>query len=93
MIMLLAFSAQLFSASFDCNKAASLPEMMICNDTELSRFDDELSVIYQEAKAAATDEQNFKQQTEAAWKWREKNCQTKECLISWYSNRKEPGQG
>lgn len=77
-----------FGASFDCNKAASLSEMMICNDADLSRLDDELSVIYNQAKVTATDQGKFKQQTKSAWLWREKNCQTKECLVSWYVNRK-----
>ena len=85
---MISVSTAAFSASFDCNKAASLSEMMICNDAELSRLDDELSVIYKQAKAASTDQPTFKQQTKAAWLWREKNCQTKECLISWYANRK-----
>lgn len=77
-----------FSASFDCKKAVSLSEMLICNDAELSRLDDELSVIYKQAKTRATDDVAFNQQTKAAWLWREKNCQSKECLINWYANRK-----
>lgn len=84
----LGMSFPAFGASFDCNKAASLPEMMICNDADLSRRDDELSRIYQEAKAVAVDQGAFKEQTRAAWLWREKNCQTKACLLDWYANRK-----
>lgn len=75
-------------ASFDCNNAKSSTEMMICNDAELSRLDYELSVAYAQAKIAATDQKAFKQQAEAAWKWREENCVTKICLVSWYANRK-----
>lgn len=77
-----------FCASFDCNKAATLVEMMICNDAELSRLDDELSLIYKQAKATTKDPLVFKQQTKSSWLWREKNCQTKACLVSWYTNRK-----
>jgi len=76
------------AASFDCSKAASLPEMTICNDAELSRLDDELSLIYQRAKSKAPNQKAFKQQTQAAWKWRETNCKTKECLVTWYAQRK-----
>jgi len=76
------------AASFDCAKAASLPEMTICNDPALSKLDDELSEIYKEAKAKATDQRAFQQQTQAAWKWRENNCQTRECLANWYAQRK-----
>lgn len=77
-----------FAASFDCSKATSLPEMTICNDPELSKLDDELSAVYQRAKSRAKDQTAFKQQTRAAWKWRETNCQTKECLVNWYTQRK-----
>lgn len=88
-IVLMLFSTASLSASFDCKKAASLPEMLICNDPELSKLDDELSVIYKEAKSSAADPLTFKEQTRAAWKWREANCHTKECLLSWYVNRKK----
>jgi uncharacterized protein YecT (DUF1311 family) len=77
-----------FAASFDCRKAASAPEKLICADTELSRLDDELSLIYQRAKQAAPDQAQFKAQTRAAWQWREANCTTKACLVSWYARRK-----
>jgi uncharacterized protein len=87
-LFILIVSLPIYSASFDCNKASSLSEMMICNDPELSRLDDELSDIYKQAKKAAANEKQFKQQTQASWTWREKNCQDKECLINWYSNRK-----
>jgi uncharacterized protein len=77
-----------FAASFDCRKAASVPEKLICADAELSRLDDELSLIYQRAKQAAPDKEAFKAQTRAAWQWREANCTTKACLVSWYARRK-----
>ncbi|MEI7842091.1 MAG: DUF2628 domain-containing protein [Gallionellaceae bacterium] len=76
------------NASFDCNQARSTPELLICNDSELSALDNELAGIYRQAKSLAVDAQAFKQQTSAAWKWREANCNDKECLLSWYANRK-----
>lgn len=75
-------------ASFDCNKAKSSTEMMICSDAELSRLDYELGLVYTQAKITAINQQQFKQQAEAALTWREENCLTKSCLISWYANRK-----
>ncbi len=87
-VSLIVFAQTPWAASFNCAKAGSLSEMSICNDPELSRLDDELAKIYQQAKAHAADKDIFRQQTQAAWKWREKNCQSRECLISWYAQRK-----
>lgn len=87
-ILSTSFTLKCNAASFDCNKAASLPEMTICNDPVLSKLDDELSEIYKRAKSKATDQREFQQQTQAAWKWRETNCQTRECLVNWYAQRK-----
>lgn len=42
-------SAPLWAASFDCRKASTKIEKMICGDTELSKLDDELSATYQQA--------------------------------------------
>lgn len=81
-------NSQHVSPSFDCSKARSTVENLICNDSELSSFDFELSKIYQRAKIKATDQNVFKKQNVAEWKWREANCQTKECLTEWYARRK-----
>ena len=77
------------SASFDCKKAKSPSEVLICNDSELSKLDYELAETYRQAKAKAVDAQAFKQQTVAAWQWREANCRdNKQCLVTWYAERK-----
>lgn len=77
------------SASFDCKKAKSNSEVLICSDAALSKLDYELAEIYRRAKAKALDAQEFKKQTVAAWQWRETNCRdNKECLVTWYAERK-----
>ena len=77
------------SASFDCKKAKSPSEVLICNDSELSKLDYELAETYRQAKAKAVDAQAFKRQTVAAWQWREANCRdNKQCLVTWYAERK-----
>jgi uncharacterized protein len=88
MLMLLLAPAISAAASFDCSKAASQTETAICNDPELSKLDDELGVIYQRAKADAADQNAFKEQTRAAWQWREAHCRSKACLVDWYAQRK-----
>jgi hypothetical protein len=75
--------------SFDCKKAKSVGEKLICNDPELSKIDKELAEIYREEKSKSQDSKAFKKQTENAWKWRESNCFDKVCLLKWYAERKE----
>lgn len=86
-LFVLSLPLLLNAASFDCAKAASLAEMMICNDPELSKLDDELGLVYAQAKSTATDQKGFSRATVNAWKWREANCHTKECLTQWYKER------
>lgn len=74
-------------ASFDCAKAKSKSEILICNDPELSKLDSELALSYRDAQAKAADVDSFKKETLAAWKWRELNCRDKECLLQWYAER------
>ncbi len=77
------------NASFDCKKAKSASEILICGDPELSRLDSELANIYRQAKSNSLDAGEFKDQTTAAWKWREANCRDKACLLAWYARRKD----
>ena len=80
-------SCSTLAASFDCAKAASAAERLICTDPDLSRLDDELSAEYQRARRVAPDPRLFQEQTRAAWRWREANCASKACLLEWYAGR------
>jgi uncharacterized protein YecT (DUF1311 family) len=73
--------------SFDCNKAKSQAELIICGDTELSNRDVALSDLYQKAKSAASDKQAFNLQSKLEWRLRETQCKDRNCLISWYDKR------
>ena len=84
---LVLLSCSALAASFDCAKAASVPERLICADPELSRLDDELSIEYQRARRVAPDPKLFQEQTRAAWRWREANCTARACLLEWYASR------
>ena len=48
-IFLLSLASGAHSASFDCQKAKSVNERLICEDAELSKLDDELAFAYKEA--------------------------------------------
>jgi uncharacterized protein len=77
-----------FAASFDCNKASSKSEKLICSDQQLSQLDSELGKLYAQAKASATDADAFKNENIKRWKEREANCSDKQCLLNWYAARK-----
>ena len=73
--------------SFDCAKARSMVEKMICSDAELARLDRELGRVYARAKNAATDSAAFRRHNSEEWHRREATCRDRECLLRWYANR------
>ncbi|WP_248112039.1 DUF4236 domain-containing protein [Ralstonia pseudosolanacearum] len=74
--------------SFDCTKARSDAEHIICSDPELAASDVQLAVIYARAKAAATDPIAFKERTRAQWNYRERQCHDRECVARWYADQR-----
>jgi len=75
--------------SFDCAKARSVPENLICADAELSRLDRELGRLYARARDAAPDKAAFARQNSQEWRQREATCRDRECLLRWYGARGE----
>lgn len=74
--------------SFDCRKAKSNNERIICNDPELSKLDLQLLAIYNSAKASTRDVASFQSAAVEEWKQRERTCVDRGCLIQWYEKRK-----
>ena len=74
--------------SFDCQKARSPSERIICADKELSRMDRELAVLYKASRASARDPQDFVRVSAEELRTREKSCQDRACLVQWYEKRK-----
>lgn len=74
--------------SFDCTKARSDAEHIICSDAELAAADLQLATIYAKAKAAATDPVAFKERTRTQWNYRERQCHDRECVARWYADQK-----
>jgi hypothetical protein len=74
--------------SFDCIKANSQAEHLICNDEELATLDRENAVIYIRARSVAPDEMEFIRRSRKEWLRREHECTEKSCLIEWYATRK-----
>jgi uncharacterized tellurite resistance protein B-like protein len=74
------------AASFNCAKAASPNELMICADRQLSVMDDDLAALFREARVAAPDKVAFKKETNVEWRKRER-CTDRDCLVAWYQRR------
>ncbi len=74
--------------SFDCAKARSTPEKMICADPELAQLDRELGRLHARAKSSAVDSAAFKRQNDSEWRRREATCRDRECLTRWYADRR-----
>jgi len=81
-------SSNQISPSFDCSKAKSPSEKLICSDSQLAKEDNELQALYNAAKLKAKDPVAFKAMTTAAWKEREVNCLDRVCVLNWYASRK-----
>lgn len=74
--------------SFDCSKARSDAEHLICTDAELAADDVEMASIYAKAKAAAINQVAFKERTRSEWNYREQNCHDRDCVVRWYADQK-----
>lgn len=83
-LLVLAWPAQ--AASFDCAKAATRVEKLICADAELSKLDEELSTAY---KAALQDETKADKVKQAQKLWlKERNgCSNTGCMVQAYQSR------
>lgn len=101
--LILLLSVSLFGASFDCAKATTKVEKMICADPELSALDENLSKAFKEAMSATNDKEQLKKD-QKIWqkivrdKWctegrsdtygiKQKINSHRECLVNAYRNR------
>ncbi len=76
------------SPSFDCARARSVPEKLICGDAELARLDRDLGRLHARAKSAALDDAAFKRRNDQEWRRREATCRDRDCLLRWYAERR-----
>ena len=81
----LSFVAQ--AASFDCSKAQSKIEKMICADAELSRLDEEIAKVYGDVLKKSPDEALLKKQQRGWLKARNLDCKDVPCLRELYQKR------
>jgi uncharacterized protein YecT (DUF1311 family) len=84
-LLALALPAQ--SASFDCAKAATKIEKLICGDDEISKLDDALSKTYQKVLERNDDKQKATKEQRQWLKEVRNACQNVECLKTAYRVR------
>jgi uncharacterized protein len=83
---LLLFTMSLFGASFDCAKASSNIEKMICANPELSTLDDNLSKVFKEALKSTNDKDQLKKE-QFLWMKERDYCKENVCVQKSYKNR------
>ncbi len=76
-----------FSPSFDCSRASSAPEKLICSDRDLAKADVALNSAYSKALDTAKDKSQLKSE-QIAWMKKERNaCSDKQCMLQQIERR------
>lgn len=76
-----------FAASFDCAKAQTKIEKMICTDPELSKLDEELGAIYLNVIKDITIASKVKKDQKGWLKWERNRCSDVTCLKEEYQQQ------
>lgn len=82
----LALGSAAHAASYDCAKAHSKVERMICADAQLSRLDEELAAAY-EAVLKFNNKATFIHQEQKQWLKERNSCTDEGCLKNVYAAR------
>lgn len=76
-----------WAPSFDCLKASTGPERLICSNRDLSEADVRMSQAYRLAASKATDRQSLKN-AQVEWRKSERDaCSEVKCMLSAYQSR------
>jgi uncharacterized protein len=85
--VLILVGTHAFAAGFDCRKASTAIEKMICSDEELSQQDEQLAELYAKSLAVVSYKDDLQRQ-QRHWINKERNtCKDKDCLRLEYSSR------
>jgi uncharacterized protein len=85
MLIFVLMTFSLFGASFDCTKAKSNVEKMICQDEELSKQDEKLSTVYADFYFVSKEIKSDQKE----WITQRNQCQDIACIKEAYSIRIE----
>lgn len=79
-------SINVSAASFDCAKARSKSERLICGDPHLSALDDTLAALAAAGKKRAASPRAYQRALDEEWLVRQK-CEDIACVEGWYARR------
>ena len=85
-VWLTATAGPSYATSFDCAKASSIVETLICRDPALSQLDDRLSAAYSAARTRSGNAPQVSAE-QRAWMVQRNQCQTAACVSGAYSAR------
>jgi uncharacterized protein len=85
-VIVLSSANIVFAASFDCAKASSKVEKVICDDSEISTLDDNLAEVYKKALAITNDKESLKSE-QKKWLKERNGCSSSDCLKEFYASR------
>ncbi len=85
-IAVLLLSTNLYAASFDCAKAGTKVEHMICDDLELSKLDEQLAKSYKLVVQDITQAEQI-QQSQKLWMKERNGCTDMVCVKDAYRKR------
>lgn len=81
-----------FSPSFDCAKASTGAERLICSNQELAGLDVQMLTVYKQVLNVSTDK-DAEKKVQRDWLENERNiCATSECMIKAYQGRIEQAE-
>ena len=89
LITIFVIPSAILAASFDCAKATSEIEKLICSNADISKLDDELSRLYKYVYAYSVDREEQKQLKlkQLSWLKRRNVCLTRTCIRNAYNAR------
>jgi len=85
--LLLIIAGSIDAASFDCGKATSEVEKLICSDVLLSKSDDDLAALYAKTLKQAADPASVKKRQREWFSTVHNSCTNAECLREAYATR------
>ncbi len=92
-VSIFVFSKLATAASFDCSKAATPIEHMICDTAEISDLDSELAEALKGAISSSADATTLRAEQRAWMRGTRNVCSTPACLVDSYSTRIEALKG
>lgn len=87
LLLVVLFPSQSFAAGFDCTRATTKMEKLICNEPQLSKADEDLAASYSQALKVSSDPTAIKKQQREWLAEVRKRCDDVACIRESYSLR------